>query len=151
MAIKNVYPRNVALMLLILVLTGGLYAWVYIILIFNDINKMSERNVFPVRIVSTLFILLGASYISLIFVPPGLRGYAASPPSMGFYAILSISLILVISLFISIVVANSHIRRMSGGTSGWIDGIVIIVLMAFWMASIPLVQHRLNRLLKKRH
>ncbi len=146
---KNVCPRNIAWIFLILFLTGGMFAWYYIILIFNDINKISERKIFPVRMISLLFISFGSIYLMLILLPPGLCGYAELRPNAGFYAIISIALIFVVSIYMSLLLANVYIRMMSGKKSGWIDGIVIFLLMFLVMTSIPLVQHRLNRLLKR--
>ncbi len=151
MSINNVYPRSIIATSLILFMTSGLYAWICILFVLNDLNKISDRKVFPVMAISLYFLSLFIIYLLIIFMPPGLRVHAESPPYTVFYIMIFIALILVFSLYISILLANRYIRKISGENGGVVDDLILFFLMLFMMASIPLVQHRLNKFLRARH
>jgi hypothetical protein len=142
--------RSAWLMYGVLLISGGLFAFIWLVMLMRDINSVERRAVFPTSpLAATLFIGL-LCYFYLIFGPPafGTQPGGISTTRLAATVILGVGLnLLYITLLILIC---RHVKVALGSRFGAIDGIVVVVLTILIGLSLVLVQSQLNILVERR-
>jgi hypothetical protein len=134
----------------VVVLTGGLFTFAWLIMLMRDIKHVERRTLFPARSLGFALFVGLLIYFSLIFVPPmpGTLPQATSSTRLALMLILGAGLLLFqITLLIQI---HRHINLALESTFSVVDAIVTISLTLLMFLSFVLVQKRLNVLIERR-
>jgi hypothetical protein len=130
--------------------SGGIFAWVWVFLLMQDVNRLKRRNVFNTALYFYVFCFGVALYFALIFWPPlpGTVPPGLSPLRLGL--ILSVGLALLVFPAVVIVQVNNGITTPLSAKSRSLNAIVIVLLTFLMFISLITVQLRLNELIRTR-
>src|SRR5262250_258154 len=109
--------------------SGGLFGFVWLILLMRDVNQIERRNVLPAGMISRIFLFGIPAYLLVVFYWMWLR---VRPPSWAFFSIASMGIALDLILFVFIMRVSLYVSRALGRSSPRMDaaGIVALTVLA---------------------
>jgi cytochrome bd-type quinol oxidase subunit 2 len=130
--------------------SGGIFAWAWIFLLMQDVNRLKRRSVFNTALYFSVFCSVLALYFALIFWSPlpGTDPPRLSPLRLGL--ILSAGLALLVFPAVVIVQVNNEITTALSSKSRSLDAIAIVLLTFLIFISLIVIQLRLNELIRTR-
>jgi len=126
--------------------SGGLFCFVWLILLMRDVNQIERRKVLPVRMISRIFLFGIPAYFLVIFYWMWLR---QRPPSWAFVSIASMGIALDLILLVFIVRVSLYVSRALGRSSACMDAAGIVVLTILAGLSFIVLQRRMNILVER--
>jgi hypothetical protein len=131
-------------------LTGGLFAFVWIVLWMSDINRIERRKIFPVTTIATALSIGCIVYVTALFSLGTLTSIASSLGALRLPILIVLAIVLTASLFGFPILILRKAKRGMGETSGARDALAVIGLTVLSGVSFILVQQRMNALFRHR-
>ena len=145
-------PRRTWLMYLAVLASGGLFAFVWLVILMRDINEIEGRRVFPVEQLAVVLLLGLAAHVVLTFDfvfglltvrPP------TAVPTIRLAVMFALAFTLVLLECSLIVLTTRHVTRALGAQYHVRDAVITIVLN-IWLLSFVIAQRRFNALIESR-
>ena|ERR1700687_1237055 len=134
----------------LIVLTGGLFALAWLVMLMRDINQVERRSVFPATFLGFALFVWLLIYFSLIFVQPTLGTFPPGASSIRLALIFILGAGLLLFQIVLLIQIHRHIKIALGSTFSVAGAIVTIGLTLLMFLSFVLVQKRLNVLIGRR-
>jgi hypothetical protein len=139
-------------MYLAVLVSGGLFAFVWLVILMRDINQIEGRRVFPVEQLAVVMLLGLATHVFLTFDLVFVWATVRPPPdvpTIQLVVIFTLAFALVLLEYTLIVLTTRHVTRALGAQYHVRDAVITIVLN-IWLLSLVIVQTRLNALIESR-
>ena len=127
-------------------LSGGLFSFVWLILLMRDVNQIERRNLFPVKSVSGIFLFGIPVYLLAVLF---LMWWRVQPPSWAVFTVVLMGIALELILYVFIVRVSIYVSRASGRSSPRMEAIGIVVLTILAGLSFIVLQRRMNILVER--
>jgi hypothetical protein len=130
---------------IVTLLSGGAFAYIWAVLLMQDINAVSNRRIFPVRILTSVlvvgFLTLQTAIVFMIAVGPPALGF----PEWLMAAVFVVAIPLATAPFVFITCIWRHLYNISGIEFSIKDAAITTLLtVPFW--SFMTAQRRINLL-----
>jgi hypothetical protein len=126
--------------------TGGLFVWVWLIKLMNDVNEIAGRRVFPTKLLGVFFTVMVAGYFALFaMIPrtdPDIPGLSHDPSLLIGFAI-----VMTLSPPIFLVHVSRCIDAAAGRPLSMVANLKVFLLTVFMYIGFPMVQQNMNDLL----
>jgi hypothetical protein len=134
----------------VLLVTGGQFTWVWLVMLMRDINDMERRSVFPATSLAIASFIGLLIYFSLIFFPPmpGTLPQGMSSTRLALMFILGVGLLLF--QIVLLVQIHRHIKIALESTFNVMDAIFTAALTLLMFLSFVHVQKSLNVVIEGR-
>ncbi len=126
--------------------SGGLFGFAWLILLMRDVNQIERRNVFPVRVISGIFLFGFPACLLVVFY---WMWWRVVPPSWALFSIASMAIALDLILFVFIVRVSLYASRALGRSCPRMDAAGIVVLTILAGLSFIVLQRRMNILVER--
>jgi len=139
-------------MYLTVLASGGLFAFVWLVILTRDINEIEGRRVFPVEQLAVVFLFGLAAHVFLTFdLVFGLLTVRSPQgvPTIRLVVMVTLAFALVLLEYTLIVLTTRHVTRVVGAQYHVRDAVITIVLN-IWLLSFVIVQRRLSAFTKSR-
>ena len=127
-------------------LSGGLFPFVWLVLLMRDINELEGKRIFRTGPIAALYTVALAVHLLLTF---GFSQTWATPPGTPTYKLVlatGVAFGLLAMLIGSVVVVARRIAFASGRKFGFVGALTTFILTVPFFVSFPILQSRLNRL-----
>jgi len=135
-------------MYVILVISNGLFGFVWIVLLMRDINRLERRPIFPVKALGIFFALGLLLHFSMLFAP---EVFPVGPRSFSsrFAILVTLGTTLLAVLASMLVLVYRRARLDLGMAFHAVDILVVVGLTLLLMMSFVLVQKCVNTLVTR--
>jgi hypothetical protein len=126
--------------------TGGLFIWVWLIKLMNDVNEIAGRHVFPTKLLSLFFVMIVAAYFALFAITPHTD---PDIPGLSYDPSLLVGFGIVMTLLppILLVHVSRFIDAAAGRPPSMVANLKVFLLTVFMYIGFPMVQQSMNDLL----
>jgi hypothetical protein len=137
-----VRTRRIWLMYLLVLVSGGLFGFVWLLLMLRDANLAADKRG-AWAVLSAIFLGLLALYLVLY---AAMMSHGLPMPAILFIPVIVLALTLTGLWMSFVVIINNNIRHASGLAPSFTQAIVMVVLSIPMFLSLPILQRRLNKI-----
>ena len=130
-----------------LILTNGFFAFIWVLLLANDVNRAAKRPIFPTTALAVGLAATLAIYLSLVFFPRTVAAELDIPQRSLTAAMFVLGSSLLVLLVFLITLIHRKAKLALGETFTVRDTFATIGLSIVMFVSLIMVQQRANRLL----
>jgi len=138
--------RSPWLLYVAVLVSGGLFAFLWLIIFMRDVNRLERRPVFPVAAMTVIFLLSLLIYAMLIIFLPEYKRMEYSIRSTWIILIFALGIFITIFLIVELSLVHIHISRALEVGSDPGNVLTVIVFTILMFLSFVIVQRRLNTL-----
>src|SRR5262249_30358589 len=117
-----------------------------LILLMRDVNQIEQRSVFPVRVISGIFLLGIPAYLLALLL---WMWWAVEAPSWVVFMVVSLAIVFESILFVFIVRVSLYVSRALGRSFPRMEATGIVVLTVLAGLSFIVLQRRMNILVER--
>lgn len=133
----------------VLLLSGGFFSFVWLVMMMRDINRLEQRTVFAIRSTVVSLSVLLLLYFGLLFFRRTLDDIGFGSFFSRFVIAFIIAITILVILVIILACVYKHAKIALGMSFNSLDVLVILVLSFLMMLSFVLVQKRMNILIRQ--
>ena len=133
-----------------LILSGGVFGFVWVFLMMRDVNRLERRPVVPLKRLATALGIGLLLYSVLLVAPEAMVAIFSSGRTTPIVAAIVLATTLVVLLIIMLTIVDRYAQVGLGRRYGAIDALAIIGLVFANGVAFIAVQQRLNSLIEKR-
>jgi hypothetical protein len=130
--------------------TGGLIAFVWIVMLMRDVNQLERRSAFPSTQLAIASCLGLSAFLFLIFALPSPATVVPGMSATRLSLIITLGVVLSLYQFVSIVLVSRHVNVALGARFRAIDVVASVLLTLCMLLSLPMTQRRLNNVIERK-
>ncbi len=146
--VMQLKKKNPILHWVIMMITFGQYAFIWAFLMARDVNELQGEEKIEIKKNAKIFVLLWSIYF-IVFVYLNLRYLTGIiPPAPLFFGEFTLGVVLLIFFIRVVLKVGSELRKMKEENIPSTENLIFLSLI--YMISLPILQSKINKILKHR-